>query len=94
MVPPEDRAISKLEGIVPRIPERSPEDFLDLLNQERPICPNPMSADARAAQFSPYAALVGHKEIIADHESTMAEKVNLDQEIIITPDDQVFDFEN
>lgn len=49
-----------------------------------------MSRDARAAQFAPYAALVGHKDIITRSETTANAKTDLDREITIIPDSQEF----
>lgn len=43
----------------------------DIINLTRPIIKNhrPMSRDLRAAQFAPYATLVGHKEILQNVEA-------------------------
>lgn len=45
--------------------------YHDIIHHERPVSPNhkPMSREARAAQFAPYAALVGHKDIITANEN-------------------------
>lgn len=48
----------------------------------------PMDVNSRAAQFAPYAALVGHKDIIADNESLAAQKTNLDDKTSFIPDDE------
>lgn len=47
-----------------------------------------MNANNRAAQFAPYAALVGHKEIIAQNENLAAQKTNISHEIDIIPNDE------
>ena len=46
------------------------KNYSDIINLPRPISTNhpPMSRDKRAAQFAPYAALVGHKDIITQNE--------------------------
>jgi len=64
-------------------------DYSDIINLPRHISQQhpPMSVDSRAAQFAPYAALVGHKEIIAQDEDLAAGKTNIDQNIDIIPDD-------
>ena len=56
-------------------------DYSDIIHLSRPAIKNrpPMSRDLRAAQFAPYAALVGHKEII---QNTEAENTFLEPEII------------
>lgn len=50
--------------------------YQDIINLPRPIIRNhpPMSRALRAAQFAPYAALVGHKDLIhrVESESTYA----------------------
>lgn len=45
--------------------------YHDIIHHERPVSSNhkPMSREARAAQFAPYAALVGHKDIITANEN-------------------------
>lgn len=50
-------------------------DYSDLINLPRHVSTKhqPMSIDSRAAQFAPYAALVGHKEIIAQNEKLASE---------------------
>lgn len=67
----------------PKTPARKIEDYADILHAERPHTKNPMSIANRAAQFSPYAALVGHKDIIKTDESIANEKIDLDREIIL-----------
>lgn len=70
----------------PKTPSRKIEDYADILHSKRPRTKNPIPIASRAAQFSPYAALVGHKDIIETDESIANEKINLDQEIIIDYD--------
>lgn len=77
---------ANLTNYHPRIPLRHIEDYADIINAQRPHAANPMPLTNRAAQFSPYAALVGHKDIIAADESIASGKINLDQEITIEPD--------
>ena len=73
----------------PKTPSRKIKDYADILHAERPHAKTPMPIENRAAQFSPYAALTGHKDIIHADESIANEKINLDQEITIEfePDD-------
>lgn len=49
----------------------SASKYANLIHHERPVSPNhkPMSRKARAAQFAPYAALVGHHDIIVANEN-------------------------
>lgn len=64
--------------------KRNLSDYQDILDAKRPqTTKHPMSTDQRAAQFAPYAALVGHKDIIAADEAIATQKTDLDQEIII-----------
>ncbi len=58
----------------------------DIINLSRPVITNhpPMSRSARAAQFSPYAALVGHKDLITQTETDSLTQA--DPEHIIIPD--------
>lgn len=62
----------------------------DIINLERPISKAhlPMSIEARAAQFSPYAALVGHKDLIAEEEILAATRVNIGREIELELDSE------
>lgn len=55
--------------------------YRDIINLKRPVIKNhpPMSRGLRAAQFAPYAALVGHKDLIRHIE---AEDTYIDAEII------------
>ncbi len=55
----------------------------DIIDLPRPIIKNhpPMSRSMRAAQFAPYAALTGHRDIIQQNESN-----NVYQEPEIIPD--------
>lgn len=70
----------------PKTPIRKIEDYADILYATRPHVKSPMPVTSRAAQFSPYAALVGHKDIITTEESIASQKDNLDQEIVVEPD--------
>ena len=47
-----------------------------------------MSIDSRAAQFAPYAALVGHKDIVAQNEDHASTKTDLDHTIELIPTDE------
>ncbi len=70
---------------------KEPHPYADLLHASRPKCPNPMPIALRAAQFSPYAALVGHKDIIMKDEEIAAAKIDLNHEITLDLDpDQTF----
>lgn len=57
-------------------------DYSDIIHAQRPIAPHPMELAARAAQFSPYAALVGHKDIITSDEERAEETLDHEHEII------------
>lgn len=65
-------------------------DYSDLLHLPRHISTKhpPMSINNRAAQFAPYAALVGHKDIIAETEHLAATKTDIDRTIDIIPTDE------
>lgn len=71
----------------PQAPERKPEDYADIINCKRPQAKNPMSIEARAAQFAPYVALVGHKDIIANDEIIANSKTDIDHDITIEYDE-------
>lgn len=60
-------------------------DYTDILQAQRPLAPHPMEITDRAAQFAPYAALVGHQEIISADEE-LAENV-IDRKHEITFDE-------
>ncbi len=45
-----------------------------------------MSREARAAQFAPYAALVGHKDIINTEEANANSKNDINHNIIVEYD--------
>lgn len=66
--------------------------YADIIDYKRPIIANhpPMSRDNRAAQFAPYAALVGHKEIIASEENDFLEQT--DANYLIIKDEDAEDF--
>lgn len=70
----------------PKTPERKIEDYADILHAKRPRAKNPMPIANRAAQFSPYAALVGHKDIITADENLAEQKIDLNQDITIDYD--------
>lgn len=63
-------------------------DYSDIIHLPRHISTKhpAMNLSDRAAQFSPYAALVGHKDIITQKERHAAAKTDLDCEISIVPD--------
>lgn len=62
----------------------------DIIHLSRPVIPNhaPMSRDMRAAQFAPYAALTGHRDLIQQNENNNTYQ---ESEIIPTYDDLSFD---
>lgn len=62
------------------------KDYQDLFHCQRPRCSHPMSLSERAAQFSPYATLTGHQDIISADED-LAEQ-SLDHEHRIIADDE------
>lgn len=68
------------------------KDYSDIINHARPISKSHphMSINARAAQFSPYAALVGHKDIILHDEEDAENKDDIDRDISIIEDADVF----
>ncbi len=65
-----------------KLPQTS-NDYADIINLPRPISKTRprMDKNSRAAQFAPYAALVGHRDIISQNEQLATERTNLDQEI-------------
>ena len=65
-------------------------DYSDIINLPRHISKKhpSMNINNRAAQFAPYAALVGHKEIITQNEKSAAQKTNINHEIDIIPNDE------
>ena len=60
-----------------------PDNYSDIINLPRPISKTHprMDKNTRAAQFAPYAALVGHRDLIAHEEKIASEKSNLDREV-------------
>lgn len=60
------------------------DDYSDIINLPHPISKTHprMDKKSRAAQFAPYAALVGHRDIIADEEQIALTKNNIGHEII------------
>lgn len=63
------------------------KDYSDIINLSRPQAPQPLSRDTRAAQFAPYAALSGHKDIIANNETTASQRIDIDHDITIDFDE-------
>lgn len=65
-----------------------PDDYSDIINLPRRISKThpPMPKSARAAQFAPYAALVGHRDIISGEEQIACAKADIDHEITIELD--------
>ncbi len=65
-------------------------DYSDIIMLPRHISKKHplMSLNNRAAQFAPYAALVGHKDIVARNENVAAQKTDLDEEIDLILDDE------
>lgn len=60
------------------------DDYSDIINLPRPISKTHprMDKKSRAAQFAPYAALVGHRDIIAGEEQIAFTKNDIDHEIV------------
>lgn len=67
------------------------DDYTDIINLPRPISKTHprMDKKSRAAQFAPYAALVGHRDIIASEEDVAVTKDNIDCEIITELDPEI-----
>ncbi len=65
-------------------------DYSDIINLPRHISKKhpSMSINNRAAQFAPYAALVGHKEIITQNEKSADQKTDINHKIDIIPNDE------
>lgn len=79
----------------PKHAPRDLDDYSDIINLPRPISKTRprMDRNSRAAQFVPYATLVGHRDIITNEENLAATKANLDRDITIELDpDQNPDF--
>lgn len=74
---------ANLTNYHPSVPQRTAADYADIIHLKRPQAPNPMSIAARAAQFSPYAALIGHKDVVAADEELASTKIDLDHDIIV-----------
>ncbi len=74
--------------ISPKHTPRSLDDYSDIISLPRPISKTRprMDRNSRAAQFAPYAALVGHRDITANEENLAATKTNLDRDITIELD--------
>ena len=58
-------------------------NYSDIIDLSKPKAPHHMSRDARAAQFAPYAALTGHKDIISSDENLARQRLDLDHDIVI-----------
>lgn len=71
----------------PSSPERTIDDYADIIHRSRPHAPHPMSPAARAAQFAPYAALTGHQDLIDADEQTAKTRVNLTDDVTIEYDE-------
>lgn len=71
----------------------APDDYSDIINLPRHVSKThpQMPKNVRAAQFAPYAALVGHRDIIADEERTASTKDNIDREIATELDLDIVD---
>ena len=56
------------------------KDYEDIINLPRPISKKreAMSIKNRAAQFSPFAALTGHEEVIREEARETQKRINLD----------------
>lgn len=75
-----------LNNFHPRAPKRKLENYADIINCKRPHTKNPLGREARAAQFAPYAALVGHKDIINTEEANANSKNDINHNIIVEYD--------
>lgn len=75
---------ASLANYHPKTPQRKPEDYADIIDRERPTASHSMSIEARAAQFAPYAALVGHQDIISANEQLASTKTDPDGDVNIT----------
>lgn len=68
-------------------------DYLDIIDKEKPKSKiyKPMSIDARAAQFAPFAALKGHSDAINDIKEAVVfgKKIQLDEQKIILLDETI-----
>lgn len=62
-------------------PVRSMADYEMLLNRARPVprTRRPMPSENRAAQFAPYAALVGFGELVDEEGRLVSQKLVLDE---------------
>ena len=84
---------ANLTNYHPKNPSRTIDDYRDILHKDRPLAPNPMSLDNRAAQFAPYAALTGHRDIITINENSARTKFKLDHDITIIPENVIDNFD-
>lgn len=67
------------------------DDYSDIINLPRPISKTHprMDKKSRAAQFAPYAALVGHRDIIASEEQIAFTKNDIGHEVITELDPEI-----
>jgi len=67
------------------------DDYSDIINLPRPVSKTHprMDKKSRAAQFAPYAALVGHRDIIASEEQIAFAKNDIDHEVITELDPEI-----
>lgn len=61
--------------------EENSKGYEDIIHLQRPISKThfPMSIQNRAAQFSPFAALTGHKEAISETARLTNQRIELDE---------------
>ncbi len=61
------------------------QDYSDIINLPHHTSAThpPLSREARAAQFAPYAALTGHRDLIQHNENLADTKIDLDHDFII-----------
>lgn len=66
---------ANLANFHPQTPKRKLEDYNDIINlpHHQSKTHPPMSLENRAAQFAPYAALAGHRDIV-NKDETAAEQ--------------------
>lgn len=62
--------------------------YANIIHHDRPVSPQhkPMSRESRAAQFSPYAALVGHKDLITANETNFLLQEDPEHIIVLDED--------
>lgn len=66
----------------------SPDDYSDIIHLPRPVSKTHprMDQKSRAAQFAPYAALVGHRDLISAEENLATDLTDPDHTITTEPD--------